>query len=71
MTRKKILVRVNGRLMCLKEAASYCGIPYTTVQSRIVSGMDTCYALTTPFRCDNPDEQNKKLSGITIEIPET
>lgn len=57
--------------MCLKEAASYCGIPYTTVQSRIVSGMDTCYALTTPVRCDNPDEQNKKLSGITIEIPET
>jgi len=53
--------------MCLKEAASYCGIPYTTVQSRILSGMDIGYALTTSVRCDNPDEQKKKLSGVTVE----
>jgi hypothetical protein len=53
--------------MCLKEAASFCGIRYTTVHTRIASGMNIRDALLESVRCDNPDEQNKKLSDITVE----
>jgi hypothetical protein len=71
MTRKKIFVRINGRIMCLKEAAAYCDIRYTTVHSRIASGMNIRNALLEGVRCDNPDERKKKLSGVTVEPYET
>jgi hypothetical protein len=62
-----IRVKVNGVIMSLKQAAKACFIPYSTVHSRIASGMNIRNALLEGVRCDNPDERKKKLSGITVE----
>ena len=67
MNRKKILVRVNGRLMCLKEAAVQCDINYNLVHYRLAQGMSIRDALLCPFRSINPLIRKEKISDITVE----
>ena len=67
MKRKRILVRVNGRLMCLKHAAIQCDIEYSVVRYRLDEGMSIRDALLSPYRSINPLIRKEKISGIVVE----